>query len=108
MAFRAPFLYRCLRVQVPARGSLDIHLHELRDDDDLAGFFVREVPNLDGLEMRLPGETEFRRPPDGTRYHFHVTAEARGGGEQTKLELRNASARPHALCFAMAAAAPLQ
>lgn len=109
MAFRTPYLYRCLRVQVPARGSLDIHLHELRDDDDLAGFLVREGPNYDGLELRLPGEPEFRRPPNqGTRYHFHVTAEARGGGEATKLELRNASARPHALCFAMAAATTVQ
>jgi hypothetical protein len=109
MAFRAPFLYRCLRVQVPAHGTLDITLDELRDDDDLAGFFVKEGPNLDGLELRLPGETEFRHPPmQGSRQHFHVTAEARGGGEQAKLELRNASARPHALCFAMAAAVRVQ
>jgi hypothetical protein len=109
MAFRTPYLYRCLRVQVPPGGSLDITLHELRDDDDLAGFFVKEGPNLDGLELRLPGDDEFHHPPmQGSRQHFHVTAEARGGGEQAKLELRNASPRPHALCFAMAAARPVQ
>jgi hypothetical protein len=109
MAFRTPFLYRCLRVQVPARGSLDITLHDLHDDDDLAGFFVREGPNLEGLELRLPGEAEFSQPSNrGTRQHFHVVAEARGGGDEAKLELRNASARPHALCFAMAAATRVQ
>lgn len=108
MAYRAPFLYRCLRVQVPAHGTLDILLDELRDDDDLAGFFVREGGKLDGLELRLPGQDEFRRPPEtSSRHHFHVSADARRGAE-AKLELRNASGRPHALCFAMAAAAPVQ
>ncbi|HLT38858.1 MAG TPA: hypothetical protein VK034_21370 [Enhygromyxa sp.] len=109
MVFRAPYLYRCLRVEVPARGSLDITLHDLRDDDDLAGFYVREGPNLDGVELRLPGADEFRRSPDQAgRQHFHVTADARGGGDQAKIELRNAGARAHALCFAMAAATSVQ
>lgn len=109
MAFRAPYLYRCLRIEVPARGSLDIILDDLRDDDDLAGFYVREGPSLDGLELRLPGTDEFRPPPEQAgRQHFHVTAEARGGGDRAKIELRNASSRPHAMCFAMAAATGVQ
>lgn len=105
LVFRAPYLYRCLRVQVPALGSLDLTFLDLRDDEDLAGFYIREGPP-EGLELRLPGEQEFRRAPAQTgRQHFHVTAEARDG-EQAKLELRNGGARPQTLCLAVAAAGP--
>ncbi len=104
MAFRTPYLYRCLRVLVPARGSLDITLHELEPSDDIAGFFVRESSNFDGIELRFPGEAEFGPPlTKNQRQHFHVTAEARDGSEP-KLELRNAAPRAQPLCFAIAAA----
>jgi hypothetical protein len=109
MAYRMPYLYRCLRVQVPPDGSLDITVHDLREDDDVALFFVREGPTHDGLELRVTGEPEFRRPPSSSpRQHFHVPAEAREGADEAKIELRNGSVRPQVLCFAMAAAAPVE
>jgi hypothetical protein len=109
MVYRMPYLYRCLRVQVPASGSLDITVHDLREDDDVALFFVRDGPNFEGLELRVTGETEFRRTPSQSpRQHFHIPAEARGGADEATIELRNASVRPMPLCFAMAAAAPVK
>jgi hypothetical protein len=102
MAYRQPYLYRCLRVEVPARGWLRIDL-ELEDDEDLAGFMIREGREIKGLEWRLPGHEEFQLPiGDLQRQHFHATAEGRGG--ERAIELRNASDHEHALCFALAAA----
>jgi len=107
MAFRAPYLYRCLRVEVPPRGQLDIALHSLRDDDDIAGFFVREGPSLDGVELRLPGEDQFHKPTDQrARQHFHVAAEARAGHDRPLIELRNDGPAAQAMCFAIVAAQP--
>jgi hypothetical protein len=102
MAYRQPYLYRCLRVEVPARGWLKIDL-ELEDDEDLAGFMVRDARDLKGLEWRLPGQQEFQKPiADLTRQHFHATARGRTGA--TVIELRNSGDHEHSLCFALAAA----
>lgn len=104
MAYRAPYLYRCLRVVVQPRGWLRIEL-ELADDEDLAGFMVREGRDIKGLEWRLPGREAFSRPlADPTRQHFHATAAGRAG--ETALELRNESDHEHTLCFGLAAARP--
>jgi hypothetical protein len=106
MAFRAPYLYRCLRVEVPAHGSATVELHGLRESDDLTGFFVREAPNLDGLTLRFPGHAEFRSPKGRQgREHFHVAAEARRGGDRAAvIELRNEARRAHGVCLSVAAA----
>ena len=102
MAFRAPYLYRCLRVQVPARGRLEIELDGLLAGDDLAGFMVREERTFEGLTLRLPGEAEGHMPAgEHKRHHFHVTAEARG--DLTTLELRNAMGYDQGVCFSLAA-----
>ncbi|PRP93284.1 hypothetical protein ENSA5_43790 [Enhygromyxa salina] len=102
MAFRAPYLYRCLRVRVPARGTLDIELEGLREGDDLAGFFVRSGRNFDGLTLRMPGQAEPYAPAgQHKRQHFHVTAEARGSANT--IELRNELGHDQNLCFALAA-----
>lgn len=102
MSFRAPYLYRCLRVQVPARGSLEIELEGLQAQDDLAGFFVRENRNFDGLLVRLPGQAEFYTPNGASkREHFHVTAEGRAGA--ITIELHNELARDQAVCFSLGA-----
>ncbi|KIG13447.1 hypothetical protein DB30_08074 [Enhygromyxa salina] len=102
MSFRAPYLYRCLRVQVPGRGSLEIHLDGLEAEDDLAGFFVRENRTFEGLSVRLPGEPDFYSPVGTSkREHFHLTAEGRAGA--TTIELRNDQSRDQAVCFSLAA-----
>ncbi len=102
MAYRAPYLYRCLRVQVQAKGWLQIEL-ELEANEDLAGFMVREGRDVKGLEWRLPGREEFVLPnPDVQRQHFHATAAGRAGA--TAIELRNSSNHDQALCFALASA----
>lgn len=107
MTYRSPYLYRCLRVEVPARGRLTITLHGLRDDDEIAGFAVRERSKLDGLDMRLPGQIEFHHPwGRHRRQHFQVSADTRGGGELATIELRNNASRPHTLCFSIVAAQP--
>ncbi|PRQ06112.1 hypothetical protein [Enhygromyxa salina] len=102
MSFRAPYLYRCLRVQVPGRGSLEIHLDGLRAEDDLAGFFVRENRTFEGLSVRLPGDADFYTPSGASkREHFHLAAEARAGA--TTIELRNELAHDQAVCFSLGA-----
>lgn len=102
MAYRPPYLYRCLRVVVQPHGWLHIEL-ELADDEHLAGFMTREGRDIKGLEWRLPGREDFSLPlADPVRQHFHASAEGRAG--ETVLELRNVSDQPHALCFALAAA----
>lgn len=102
MAYRPPYLYRCLRVVVQPQGWLRIEL-ELADDEHLAGFMVREGRDLEGLEWRLPGREDFSLPlADPVRQHFHATAEGRAG--ETAIELRNVSDQQHALCFSLAAA----
>ena len=101
MAYRTPYLYRCLRVEVQAQGWLSIDL-DLDDDLDLAGFMVREARDVKGLEWRLPGHEDFRPPAaDPQRQHFHATAEGRAGAKT--IELRNGTDHPQALCFGLAA-----
>lgn len=102
MAYRAPYLYRCLRVEVQAHGWLRIDL-ELDDDEALAGFVAREGREVEGLEWRLPGREEFSAPlTDVQRQHFHATADGRAG--ESAIELRNDGDHPQVLCFALAAA----
>ncbi|MFV8751875.1 hypothetical protein ACNOYE_15125 [Nannocystaceae bacterium ST9] len=101
MAYRAPYLYRCLRVEVQANGWMAIEL-ELGEDEDLAGFVTREGRSVKGLEWRLPGREEFETPLlDGPRQHFHATADGRAG--ESTIELRNGGDHPQVLCFALAA-----
>jgi hypothetical protein len=103
MVFRAPYLYRCLHVQVPANGTLDIELEDLDPDDDIAGFFVRDQQHFDGLIVEFPGQDEPVVPKQRQRrHHFHVTAEARG--ESSTIHLRNEAIRAQGLCFVLAAA----
>ena len=106
MAFRPPYLYRCLRVEVPPRGSVDVTLEGLRDHDDVAGFYVRELGNTwDGFEVLLPGETERHAPPSQrNRHHFHIRAEAREA--EPTLSLYNSSPRGFPVCLTFAAAEP--
>lgn len=103
MVFRAPYLYRCLHVQVPARGSLDIELQDLQDGDDIAGFFYRDVHKLEGITLTLPGsDAAFESEGMQKRQHFHVTAEARNG--ESVISVRNDGDRDQRLCFVIGAA----
>ncbi len=103
MAYRAPYLYRCVHVVVPARGSLDLSL-ELEADEDLAGFFVRDGRDFRGLELRLPGQPEFQPPrSQNQRQHFHVFAETLQTSDPV-IELRNSTDHDQGYCFALAAA----
>jgi uncharacterized integral membrane protein len=103
MVFRAPYLYRCLHVMVPANGTLDIELEDLRDTDDITGFFVRDLQHFDGLSVQLPGQDTPIVPPQQQRRHpFHVTVEARG--DASTIHLRNEAIRAQGLCFVLAAA----
>jgi hypothetical protein len=103
MVFAAPYLYRCLHVQVPANGTLDIELEDLRETDDISGFFVRDQQHFDGLSVQLPGEAPPLVPSQKQRrHHFHVTTSARG--DATTIHLRNDAIRAQGLCFVLAAA----
>jgi hypothetical protein len=109
MAYRSPFLYRCLRVEVPARGSLVITLDEVPEGADLAGFYVREARDLDGVELRLPDQEEFEDARDERRrHHFHAKAEDIIRDEQGRVSiaLRSRSREPTGLCFGLATAVP--
>lgn len=103
MVFRAPYLYRCLHVQVPANGTLDIDLEDLRETDDISGFFVRDQQHFDGLSILLPGQaTPIVPKQQQRRHHFHVTTDARG--DASTIHLRNDAIRAQGLCFVLAAA----
>jgi hypothetical protein len=103
MVYRAPYLYRCLHVQVPANGTLDIELDDLHDTDVISGFFVRDQQHFDGLSVALPGQqTPVVPKQQQRRHHFHVTAEARG--DASTIHLRNDAIRAQGLCFVLAAA----
>ena len=107
MIYRSPYLYRCLRVKLPPRASVDIELEGLREGDDLAGFFNRQDRNFAGIVLGLPGqERDFTPAGNNKRQHFHVTAEARGG-EKT-LRVRNDKDYERRLCFALAALTPAE
>ena len=102
MVFRAPYLYRCLHVQVPANGTLDIEL-DVRETDDLVGFFVRDAQHFEGLSIQLPGPGVPIVPAQRQRRHpFQVTASARG--DASTIHLRNEAIRAQGLCFVLAAA----
>ncbi len=102
MVFRAPYLYRCLHVQVPANGTLDIEL-DLHETDDLVGFFVRDAQHFEGLSIQLPGPGVPLVPAQRQRrYPFQVTASARG--EASTIHLRNEAIRSQGVCFVLAAA----
>ena len=102
MAYRAPYLYRCLRLELGPGERLEVEF-ELADDEDLAGFFVRDG-SLDGLELRVAGAGEFKAVGPGSRHHLHLRADERG--DAATLELRNQGRRRVALCLAAAAAGP--
>jgi hypothetical protein len=106
MAFRQPYIYRCVRVEVPARGSVEIEATGLRDDEDLAGFFVRQTHTLDGLTVMLPGQDEpFTPSGHHRRQHFHAKAQDRQGDATIRVHNDFGHAQP--LCFALAAAEPV-
>jgi hypothetical protein len=103
MVFRAPYLYRCLHVQVPANGTLDIELEDLQAADDLVGFFTRDHQHFEGLSIHLPGQPVPVVPAQRQRrYPFQVSAGARG--DAATIHLRNEAIRAQGVCFAIAAA----
>lgn len=103
MVYRAPYLYRCLHVRVPANGTLDIELEDLQQDDDISGFFVRDQQHFDGLSVQLPGRGKPLVPQHRQRrHHFHVTAQSRNGA--STIHLRNDAIRAQGVCFVLGAA----
>jgi hypothetical protein len=106
MNYRAPFLYRCVRVQVAPGSSTTIELEGLEDDEEVVGFYVREGARHDGFTMRLPGEEEFSEPlSDRRRQHLQIRPDQRSD-DSALIELRNDGPQTHALCFALAGAVP--
>jgi hypothetical protein len=104
MVFRAPYLYRCLHVMVPANGTLDLELEDLRDTDDLVGFFVRDQQFFDGLSIQMPGQEASTLPAQRQRrYPLQVVGDREGA---TTIHLRNEAIRAQGGCFVLAAAEP--
>jgi hypothetical protein len=102
MVFRPPYLYRCLYVQVPARGNVEIELTGLQPGDDLAAFFAREGQPFKQLELWMPGAD---KPvvPTGTQKRYHAYATAADRGDDATIELRNGAQHNQSLCLALAA-----
>jgi hypothetical protein len=89
-------------VQVPANGTLDIELEDLRETDSISGFYARDLQHFDGLSILLPGQaTPLRPSQQQRRQHFHVTADERQG--TATIHLRNDAIRAQGLCFVLAA-----
>lgn len=109
MAYRKPYLYRCLHFAVPARGNATILLDDVAEDEDVAGFFVPGTRQVDGLELWLPHEKDFRAPTKRhKRQHFHAPAESlrRDDEGRVAIDMRNSSNRSIPICWALASAGP--
>lgn len=103
MAFRPPYLYRCLRVQIPARGDVAITLEDLREDEDVVSFFTRTGRTYDGIGIEVPGVPELFEPRSmRKRQHLHIRAEDHDG--EATFTVYNSLDYDQSLCFAIAAA----
>jgi hypothetical protein len=98
MEYRAPYLYRCLDVQVEPGGSTEVGFFV----DGLAMGFIRDAGpkrGNPGLTFRVPGREEFgeigRR-----RKHFQVEPREHQG--ELVVELRNDSPAIEHVCIALA------
>jgi hypothetical protein len=101
MMYRSPYLYRCLRVQVPAAGSVKIVLEDL-EGDQVVGFFKRVTPGRRGgkaLEYAIDGLRQRTKAGDRRR-HFQFEAGEHGG--QLRIELSNGGRKPETVCVAAA------
>ncbi|NVB38358.1 hypothetical protein G6O69_11000 [Pseudenhygromyxa sp. WMMC2535] len=106
MAYRRPFLYRCLRVELPAEGSATISLAGIDPSEDLAGFVVREDRSFEGFQLRFAHEAPHSPPARHKRQEFHVRAGdlVRDAEGDVQLELLNASSKIKTVCLSAAAA----
>ncbi len=101
--YRAPFIYRCLRVQVPALGQVSIRFEDIAQDQVFAGFLTRRTPRR-GKSDDLTFTTSARSRPQSLvkkrKRAFFALPQHHNGS--MVVEIQNARDQPEQVCIAAA------
>jgi hypothetical protein len=102
-AYRSPFLYRCLRVDIPPRGTVEIIVDDVPPTEAVLGFLKRRSDGRGGDELYFTVTgAEGPRVAHSERRHFHVRPDQHQG--TVSIELHNENLHVEAACVSLAAA----
>jgi hypothetical protein len=103
MVYRKPYLYRCARVQVPAKGSLELRFEGIDEQATVVGFVARLTAGRrggEGLQFRVSGKSRFQTADKARRRLFHTPPDAHEG--TVLVELTNDFAWTEDVCVSAA------
>ena len=98
--YRDPYLYRCVRVSIPAKGTLTLHFPRLRDREVVAGSVIRHVRKGTGKKLFYGGRWVTKRMKN--RLHDFVLDDNATKDGRPTLGLRNDGTKLEQVCVSAA------
>jgi hypothetical protein len=100
MTYRAPFLYRCLQIDIPPRGTAVIEVEDLKADETVIGFFKRLSRGRGEERLTWGLEGGALRPTRSSRHHLEIGPDEHAG--TLALEFDNQNTHDERICISLA------